>query len=243
MKMIMKKINETVISDCWIESRAKGNGAVGITLEHLLGKKQENYEQPDYFGVELKTKCSKKENYVSLFRAIPDSRLFKIQQLPSQYGYPDSQLPQFNIFYLSVYGSREVFYNNYYFKLEINKEKKKVIFNVFDENHNLIDSNIYWTFKILKEKLERKLKYLAFIHAERKFEHNKILFKYTKADFYELISFEKFLELIKLGIIRITFQIGVYKSGEKFGQIYDHGTVFNIHEKNIEKLFKKIELE
>lgn len=243
MKTIMKKINETVISDCWIESRAKGNGAVGITLESLLGKKQENYEQPDYFGVELKTKCSKKENYVSLFRAIPDSHLFEIQQLPAQYGYPDSQLPQFKIFYLSVYGSREVFYNNYYFKLEINREQKKIVFYVFDKYHHLMDNTISWTFEILKKKLERKLKYLAFIHAERKFQRNKVLFKYTKATFYELISFEKFLELIRCGIIRITFQIGVYKSGKKFGQIYDHGTVFNIHEKNIEKLFKKIELE
>lgn len=241
MEAVIKEIKKTVINDCWIESRAKGNGAVGLTLESLLGKKQDNYELPDYYGIELKTKCSKRENYVSLFRAIPDNCSFQIEYLPRQYGYPDHQLPQFKIFYLSIYGSRKVFCNNHFFELDINQLEKKIILKVFNRYHRLIDKEISWSFEILKEKLERKLKYLAFIHAERKFERNKAFFKYTNATFYELISFERFLELIEDGIVRITFQLGVYKNGDKYGQIYDHGTVFNIHEKNIEKLFKRIE--
>lgn len=55
-----KDLKNKILGKGWIESTAPGNAAVGITLENLLGKEKENFEIPDYNGIEIKAKCSKK---------------------------------------------------------------------------------------------------------------------------------------------------------------------------------------
>lgn len=242
MKEKFKEIENKISKNEWISSNYKGKGAGGITLESLLGKNVENFELPDYNGIELKTKYSKKETYITLFSATPDSYLFEIKRLQKEYGYPDVQLPQFNIFNLAVYGNRKVMLNNHYFKLFVDYNNKKVVLKIYNKEHKIIDEFVEWSFELLKEKLERKLKYLVFIHADRKFEHNEVFFRYKDINCYELISFERFLYLIEKGIIRIVFRIGVYKGNYRYGETYDHGTAFSVDERNINKLFKKIEI-
>lgn len=243
MKKVFQEIQNKVITDEWIVSEYKGKGAGGITLESLLGKNAENFELPDYNGVELKTKYSKKETYITLFSATPDSYLFEIKRLQKEYGYPDRELPQFNVFNLAVYGNRKVKLNNHYFKLYVDYSNKKVLLRIYDNKFKIVDEIVSWSFEILKEKLERKLKYLVLIHADRKFEHNQVLFKYKDIKFYELTSFKKFLWLIENGMIKIVFRIGVYKGNYRYGEIYDHGTAFSIDEKNISRLFNRMYIE
>ena len=83
---ILKEIKNKVITNQWIESKCKGNSGVGITLESLLQKERENFEIPDYKGIELKAKCSRKETYITLFSAVPDSYLFEIKRILKEYG-------------------------------------------------------------------------------------------------------------------------------------------------------------
>jgi hypothetical protein len=242
MLEILQEIEEKVINGRWIESKCKGNGGVGITLESLLNKEVENFEIPDYKGIELKAKCSKKEAHITLFSAVPDSYLFEIKRLLKEYGVPDKEFPQFNVLNLSVYGNRRVKLGNYYFKIFVDWKNEKVVLRVYDSKFKIVDELTSWSFEMLKEKLERKLDKLAIVHADRKFEHNTVYFKYTKIDFYQLTSFEKFLTLIELGMIRITFRIAVYKDKRRFGNIYDHGTSFSIDECEIPRLFTLINL-
>lgn len=239
---ILQEIKSKVISEKWIESKSNGNGGVGITLEYLLQKEKENFELPDYKGIELKAKCSKRESHITLFSAVPDSYLFEIKRLLQEYGYPDNKYPEFKIFNLAVYGHKRIKLNNHYFKLYVDWQNKKVILCVYDKSLNIIDQLTSWSFELLQEKLERKLSLLALVHAERKFQHNKVYFKYTNIAFYRLNSFERFLLLIDNGIIKITFRIGVYKDEKRFGQIYDHGTCFSIDKNDISRLFDEIEL-
>lgn len=240
MKELLKTMEKKVVTNDWVISKGNGRGAVGITLESLFGKEIENFELPDYHGIELKAKYSKKEAYITLFSATPDSYLFEIKRLQKEYGYPDNELPQFNIFNLAVYGNRRKKLNNHYFKLYVDYEKEKVVLMIYNDKFQIIDEFVSWSFEMLREKLERKLKYLALVHADRKFEHNQVLFKYKKIDFYKLISFNTFLQLIENGMVRVTFRIGVYKKNYRYGEIYDHGTSFSIDERNIQRLFEKI---
>lgn len=242
MKEIFKEIKEQVITNDWVISKYNGRGAVGITLESLLGKKIENFELPDYKGVELKAKYSKKESYITLFSATPDSYLFEIKRLQKEYGYPDNELPQFNVFNLDVYGNKRKKLGNHYFKLYVDNKKEKVILKIYNNKLQIIDEFTSWSFELLKEKLERKLKYLVLVQADRKFEHNEVLFKYKNIEFYELTSFENFLHLIANGIIKVTFKIGVYKKNYRHGEIYDHGTSFSIDKSDITRLFNSIHL-
>lgn len=237
---IFDEIKRKVISYNWIESKDKGDGGVGITLESLLEKERENFELPDYKGIEIKAKCSIRETSITLFSAVPDSYLFEIQRLVQKYGYPDKQYPQFNVFNLAVYGNRKVKMGEHYFKLSVNWRIRQVVLQVFDKKFKIVDELTSWSFDMLKEKLERKLSKLALVHAKRKFEHNVVYFKYTDVKFFQLVSFERFLTLIENGVIRITFRIGVYKDERRFGKIYNHGTTICIDESDIGKLFNRI---
>ena len=114
---------------------------------------------------------------------------------------------------------------------------QKILLNIIDINGNLIENDVYWTFDTLKEKLYRKLKNIAFVSAIRKYVDGIEHFKYYKIDFYQLKDFNEFIELIEKGIIRITFKIGVVRTGPNKGKIHDHGTGFDIMEKDILKLY------
>ena len=125
-------------------------------------------------------------------------------------------------------------------KLEIDYFYKKIYLIILDKNKKLIEKSCFWNFRTLKEKLDKKIKYLAFIEAEKKYEYNKKYFRYTKIDFYKIKNFSTFLSLIETGDIKISFNAGVYKKGNKYGQTYDHGTNFEIKKENITKLYDHI---
>ena len=57
----------------WIECENKNKSVTGKTLENLLEINPDNFEIPDYNTVEIKSKVSKRENYIDLFCATPDS--------------------------------------------------------------------------------------------------------------------------------------------------------------------------
>ena len=55
---IKKLLIEFYLIQCkgWVKSQGKGTSAAGMTLEYLLGKKEDSKALPDYYGIELKTK-------------------------------------------------------------------------------------------------------------------------------------------------------------------------------------------
>lgn len=129
---------------------------------------------------------------------------------------------------------------NFKFKLELDPNKNKLYLNIYDKNNKLIDNKSYWDYYTLKEKLYRKLKYLAVIKTNKKIINNEIFFKYYQIDIYKLKSFDNFLELIKKGKIRVTFKASIHKNLEKLGMLYDHGTGFDIKEYDLFKLYTHI---
>lgn len=225
----------------WIKGDKCNNGSAGILMEKLLNNNWTNFEIPDYEGVEIKTKYSNKEKYITLFCATPDSFLFEAKRLLNNYGYPDKQYPQYNIFNTSIYSGRYTkIESNYIFKLDTDFNTNNIMLNIYDKNFNLIDTDTKWSFDLLEEKLLRKLKKLAFININKKYINNEVYYKYENISLYRLKSFETFINLINEGKIRIVFRIGIYKSGPKFGQIYDHGTSFCIKVNDLEQLFQKV---
>ena len=50
-------------------------------------------------------------------------------------------------------------------------------------------------------------------------------------------TFEKFINLLEQGKIRITFKVSIYKKGKKKGKNYDHGTGFDIKEEDLLQLY------
>jgi len=226
----------------YIKSVQKGSGSVGLTLEEALGKKAEKSSNPDYMGIELKAKKSISHNTISLFNLVPDSYKNVIDDIRRKYGYPDKDLSQYNVFNLTISCS-EFHYvkgKKYIYTLKIDYQKQKVIFQVYNSTFKLIDETISWSFESIENKLKQKLTYLAIIEAKRKYELQKEYFKYTKMTIYKLKGLEEFLELLEKGKIQITFKIGIYKTKDRYGETYYHGTAFCINENYIKELFQEI---
>lgn len=232
--MLNKLINvtEKVIKKGWIENQYNGYGSGGITFEKEIGIITNNFEIPDYNGIEIKTKISSKEYHINLFCSSPDSFLFETKRIFETYGENKS----FNI---SVYSHRKIYYKGKYYQLNIDDANKKIILMIYDNNKNLIDNKTSWSYQIIKEKINRKIKNLFIVYGERKYQNRQIYFKYNKYNYYEFKGFDAFISELKKGNVRVSFSIGTFKSGKRKGQMYDHGTSFNISRKNLEKIYYK----
>ena len=237
---LLKKEFSKIKNYGWIKSCRSGNDGIGRTFENLLGKEEENFEFPDFCGIEIKTKRAYSNSYTTLFCSTPEGNFFyEIKRLRDTYGYPDKALKNYKVLLNSIYCNEFCKVGLFhYFKLKVDYKNKKVVLCIYDYYKNLLEDAVYWDFDILKEKLERKLSYLAFVNAHRKFIDGKEYFKYYKINFYKLRSFDRFLLLLEKRKIRVTFKISVFKSGKNFGKIHDHGTSFDIKEDDLLLLFK-----
>ena len=158
-------------------------------------------------------------------------------------GYPDKDNPKNKVLYRSFSGA---IYNKMIYGrsgiLKVNYEKEKVELIVYDHHGNDINLGISWSFSWIQERLNLKLRYLALVYARSTIILSDGYYKYDKINFYKLKDFNTFLSLIEKGIIEVTFKIGVYKSGRRTGEIYDHGTDFSIKPENILLLYDEIKV-
>lgn len=242
MKETIKELNKKfsgIQRTGWIKSTKNGSSGVGITFESLIGVPNNDFEIPDFKGIEIKTKRQSSRSYTTLFNATPDGPHFhEVERLKNEYGYPHSKQKQFKVLNVSIFANkRKKIGINYYFKLDVNRQKQKLLLFIYDKRGNLIENEVFWHFDTLKEKIYRKLKTLAFVNAQTKIIGNIEYFKYHKMTIYKLKNFDTFISLLEKGIIRVTFKINVILSGSKKGNICDHGTGFEIQENDLLHLY------
>ncbi len=226
----------------WIKSMRDGDGGVGYTFEKLLGKEEDNFQLPDYKGIEIKSYNYFGRERISLFCATPDGDfLFPIKRLVEKIGYPDKDYPQFNVFNAAAVASKYTWIGyNKKIKLIVDKEAQKVSLigkDRYDRDYNL---DISWSFEMLKQKLDIKLKYLAMVQANYKYHKGERYFYYKKISFYKMKSFDHFIDLLSEGVIAVKFKASIFKKGRKLGMMHDRGTSFTILACDIEKLYDDV---
>lgn len=227
----------------WIKSKRSGTTGIGYTFESLLNKKEDYFQMPDYDGIEIKTVNYNSKQKIHLFNMTPDGDfLFPIKRIISKIGYPDRDYPQYKVFNVSVKSKPETILGYKKLKLYVNYKKKKIDLLVNTIEGKKIKIDISWSFESLKKALYLKLQKLAIIDAYSNKEKNDTYYYYNSISFYILRNFNTFIYLIEKGIIEVTFKIGVHKDGEQLGKIHDRGTDFSIMKKDIELLFKKINI-
>ena len=226
----------------WIRVPTNQKVSQGVFFEQLLKKPIENFEIPDFDGIEIKTHLKDSKSYITLFNASPDGdSFFEIERICSQYGYPDTVLKHAKILHGNVNVMKRNFIGiKYQFRLSLNTKKKKLILYIYDRTNKVVDKSSYWSFELLEEKLRRKLRYLAYIDAKKKVINQQVYYRYNQIYFYQLKDFDQFLELLEKGIIMITFTVGVFREGKRKGQIHNHGTAFRISREHLGKLFSQI---
>lgn len=221
----------------WIESLRKGTTGIGYTFETLIGKKEETFPIADFQGIEIKVKRRYSKGNITLFNAAPDNEVYATKRIYKQYSIQNKNFNYYNTFMINVKTTEMKKYGKHLFNLSVDYNNKIIRLNIYDLNKNLIENKISWSFELIKEKINLKIKNLAIIKADIKKENEKTYYKYYHISFYEIKGINEFIKLIEEGIISITFKISVDLSQKKFGEMKNHGIGFDINEKEINKLY------
>ena len=240
---LLKRKFEEIKKRGWIKKTTPNTGEAGLRLENLLNKDNNNLSFPDFEGIEVKTKKeSKFNNYITLFNCTPYGKdFFEIKRIVKNFGYPDKNLKNCKILNGDVFAnSKNKIGSNYYFQLKIDMNSQLINLLIFNRNGVLIDNSAYWDFKMLKQKLYCKIHYLAIIKVNSMKIEKREYYRYSDIKIYELKSFEDFLKQIETGNIKVSFGVGLYKKGNRLGQLHDRGTKFRINIDLIEQLYNLI---
>ncbi len=228
----------------FIESHRSHNTGIGKTFEDLIGIIENNNSLADYENVlELKSSRELSDSMVTLFTNAPTHPAKINSTLREKYGEVN---PEFGVKELHTTLSTlkfNTFKGKFGFKLEINKEKRRIYILIKNlETDKIEDLEIYYDFDNLKEIVKKKLDYIAYIKARTKKEDGREFFDFKSAVFLSGLTFEKFMNFVKEGLIVYDIRLGVYKSGKMKGKKHDHGSGFRILKKNLDKVFNVKEI-
>jgi hypothetical protein len=236
-----------------VESARPGNdGAVGNTIEELLGIPENNLPIPNAAEWELKGQRLGSTSLLTLFHLDPSPRnaYLVTRLLLPKYGwkhrnagtrYPESEMS----FRQTIRGGQrtdrgfgiQVDYQNRRVMVSFDAErvelrhyewKKEVLQRIGLEELN---PQPYWGFDDLYCKAGTKLHNCFFVLAESKTIDKKEFFVFKEVLMLERLSLEKFIAGINEGMVYIDFDA---RTG------HNHGTKFRIRRANLPKLYEKI---
>ena len=228
----------------FIKSNRTNDTGIGKTFEDYMSVPENNLDEPDLFGYEIKSHRELSNSYVTLFTKAPSFPKKANTYLKDKYGQDTDGNPDLKKIHTSMFAnSFNTYFNLYSFKLINDKQNSLLKIGIYDINsHELIDDSCGYTHEDIKKALDQKLKKLFLVKAENEKRVDGEYFKYVSADIYEDPSISKFLELIDNGTIMYDIRIGSYKSGRNYGKAHDHGSGFRIKGNDITKLYSNHKL-
>lgn len=221
----------------------RNDGAVGNTLEALLGIKENNLPVPNAREWELKGQRSHTSSLITLKHIEPSPTAAKIVSsiLLPKYGWRHKQAGK--KYAASEKSFRSTTYATGYtirgFKIVIDDKEQKVKF-VFDsakaDKNNLeiaawmqsvndrvglgfLNPEPYWGFEDLKYAIGEKIKNCFYVIADSKVENSREFFLYKELYILSGFSFDRFLKAIEFGSVLIDFDA---RTG------HNHGTKFRL---------------
>lgn len=214
------------------------DGSAGNTFETHLGVQENNLKDPDFLDFEVKTKKKRSGSWISLFTLKPNNPKNGDNYMRNNWGISDDEYPQHKCFRTSLYANRwSIVYKKYKMKVNNDSENKRISLVLADLNENIIDGNVYWTYKNISEGV-KKLKNTFFVNYELKKKKNQYFYKYTNAIvLLDYVGDQNFLNLLDDGIIRYDNRLGIYRTGDKKGQLHNHGGGFRANPNSIERLY------
>lgn len=204
----------------YIDVTANGNGRFGLTIEQFLGIVQNSDKQPDFFGIELKTKVS--NTLQTLFSLAPTAYIGcqNKRDLVDKFGIHDEEKNRVSLF--STFGVKQ---NNRGFSLSI--ESDVIIVN----NHG--EAILEYEISKIKDSLLKKHKKTAYINLSKSVNDGVEQCKIDDVYLCEEPSIEKFIKLVELGKVR--FELSMYVKG---GKLKDYGPFWRVQSQNISELYE-----
>lgn len=225
----------------YVTSHRSNNTGIGKTFEDYVGVIENNQDQPDLYGFEIKSHREEAASYVTLFTKAPSFPKGANGYLNSKYGEPYTEKKKLglNKLHTSMFAnSYNTFAGRLSFKLINDRVQRTVRIGVYDLEHNLVDDTVGYNYDVLEKILKDKLHNLFYVGAERRYNTNSIEeFYFNTAEIYTEPSFEKFLDLIDNGLVMYDIRIGSYADGRP----HDHGSGFRMLQPNIKQLYNTYE--
>ena len=179
----LKELFNKIKNMGWVEAHRTGNTGIGKTFEDLLDKKEDNLSLPDFKDIEIKSQRNATNSMITLFTKSPDYPVSVNTFLRENFGSISSEYDNMKILHTTINA------------------------NNFNNTKQIIYENAYWSFENIQKCLEHKLKYVAIVGADEKFENSKNYFKFTDIMLITGITLDKFLEALENGDVLVDIRI------------------------------------
>ena len=244
---------QKIANQGWISSARTGNqGAVGNTLEDLLGIAENNLPIPNAAEWELKTQRTGTTALITLFHSEPSPQALRLvpQMLLPSYGWPRQEAG--GLYPVTELSFRQTINGllptDRGFLVKVDRQERKVIisFNAskVSERHAAwlrhVKQNVglrdlspqpYWGFDDLEHKAGSKLHNCFYVQAEIKIVAGIEYFWFNKVMMLQRFSFDGFLNAIESGHTLVDFDA---RSG------HNHGTKFRLRQNFLPLLYKDV---
>ncbi len=224
----------------FVKSHRKNNTGIGKTFEDYVGVVENNIDEPDLFGFEIKSHRELAQSYITLFTKSPSFPQGANAYLRDKFGTPYEDKPELKRLHTSMFANKlNTYADRFAFQLVNDKKSKCVLIEIYSlKDNKLLDCSCGYSYADLEKVLQKKLKSLFYVSAETETDpEGNEMFHFNKAEIYENPSFDKFLNLLDNGLIMFDIRIGSYHSGKNYGKAHDHGSGFRILEQNLSKLY------
>lgn len=256
---LIEKFKEIYAKGWILNKRGRNDGAVGNTLEDLLGIPENNLPIPNAAEWELKAQRSTTTSLLTMFHMEPSPRAMKVVPdiLLQKYGWPSAEAglkyPEDEKSFRGTLNAQN--FTDRGFKVRVNDKERRVeiVFDssITDERHNEWKQSVlarvghlknfdivpYWGFDDLFHKAGVKLTNCFYVQADEKWDgkgkNKKNYFLYNYVVKLSQFDQEKFIEAIRAGKVYVDFDA---RTG------HNHGTKFRIRYTDIPSLYKNAEV-
>ncbi len=236
----IRKVVKTLIerTSNFIPSTRQNNrdGGYGNTLEDLFGVQENNLQEADWRGIELKTHRINTTSVVSLFSKSPSYPKGANRKLKDKYGELRDGEPRLYASLRGDYGA--LVYGKHQMRLLSNDVESRLYLQI--ESNGVLDKETYWTYDALK-KASHKVKDLLLMEVEEQIINKQRMCRYVKGYYCTKFDFMRLIRLIDDGTIQFDLRMGTYLSGKNKGKSHDHGSGFRIPLSKFPLLFENIE--
>lgn len=228
----------------WVRSHRRNNTGIGKTFEDYVGVVENNLDEPDLFGFEIKSHREESSSYVTLCTKAPSFPRGANPYLLRKFGTPNEDNPIVKRLHTSMFADhKNTHAGKYSFKLNNDRKSQEVRIEVYDlHTDELIDNSCGYSYAVLEKFFATKLKNLFYVSAERRYHEKVEEFNFTQAEIYLNPSFDRFLQLMDDGKIMYDIRMGSYQSGARIGKPHDHGSGFRIRPNDLPLLYTDHEL-
>ncbi|BAJ62162.1 MULTISPECIES: MvaI/BcnI restriction endonuclease family protein [Anaerolinea] len=229
----------------------RNDGAVGNTLECLLGLSENNLPIPNAQEWELKGQREHTSSLITLKHLEPSPTALQIVSciLLPNFGWRHKEAgkkyPNDEKSFRST--TDAIHYTNRGFKLVLDRNARKLRFTFSKDHIDASDPSIkewansvpdslcpepYWGFQDLEYAIGSKIKNCFYVIAESKIENRHEFFLYKKLFVLSGFDFERFLNCIEMGLVFVDFDA---RTG------HNHGTKFRIKQNSWKNLYKSVQ--